>query len=88
MSLIDPTEISNMERVELDIDDRLEKAREELFREYAIAPEGISLEFIAGLIRAAWGQGLMDGLREPEQWQNWLKSHGYDEKGRCVDKSS
>lgn len=68
-------QIQKIERVELDIDTFLANIRKEMFEGWATGSDNI--EFVASLIRAAYGKGMSDALNEPDKMRRWVEEHGY-----------
>lgn len=62
-------------RLEIDLDTRLTGLWFDLC-EQDKRPEGLNLEFVAALMRAAYGKGYMDCLKEPTPG-DLCRAHGY-----------
>lgn len=67
--------ISKVDRITVDIDERLPDIRATMFEGWAKGDDNI--EFVASLLRAAYSQGVYDALRDPEGTKEWLRSRGY-----------
>ena len=68
--------LRRIEPLEMEIDSRLGRIRNELLDFFADEEEDVTI-FVAALVRAAYGNGLIDGARDPSGTKKVIKSLGY-----------
>lgn len=69
------TDETKIQVLEADIDKQIERVRDEMFQAYAV--DLCDIGFVAALMRAAYGKGLVDALEDPEGAHTFIARHGY-----------
>lgn len=59
----------------MDIDTRMSELRAEMFEGLAICDDLVA--FVAALLRAAYGKGLIDALTDPKDARAFCRRHGF-----------
>lgn len=65
-----------VEKLELAIDAQLEEIRKEMFEGWAKGSD--NLEFVASLVRAAYGRGLTDAILYRSEVIEWARDLGFN----------